>query len=160
MDTDVDYESAARSICLRLLTARPRTRAELSAALSRKGVPEDAAEAVLSRLGDVGLIDDAAYAAAYVESRHRGRGLARGALRQALRQRGVADEDVASSRETLDPEREAATAAELVRRKLGSMRTLDRETQVRRLTGMLARKGYPMGVALRVIRSALDEQTT
>ena len=70
----------ARQLCLRLLTGRPRTRVQLAEAMSRRGIPDDAAAAVLARFTEVGLIDDAAFARAWVESRHHGRGLARRAL--------------------------------------------------------------------------------
>jgi regulatory protein len=44
----------------------------------------------------------------------------------------------------------------LVRRKLRTVRRLDRTTAVRRLTGLLARKGYPAGLCFRVVREELD----
>ena len=72
---EADPEAVARLICLRMLTAAPRTRAQLASALRRRGVPEAAAEAVLGRFTEVKLIDDATFASAWVESRHHGRGL-------------------------------------------------------------------------------------
>ncbi|MET9293560.1 recombination regulator RecX [Streptomyces sp. NPDC003077] len=151
-------EEQARAICLRLLTGAPRTRRQLADALRKRGIPEEAAEEVLSRFEDVGLIDDAAFADAWVESRHHGRGLARRALADELRTKGVdaAVVDLAVSR--LDPEQEEHTARELVARKLRSTRGLDREKRIRRLAGMLARKGYSPGLALRVVWQALEEE--
>lgn len=151
-------EEQARAICLRLLTGSPRTRKQLGDALYQRGIPEEAAEEVLSRFEDVGLIDDAAFADSWVESRHHGRGLARRALARELRTKGVdsAVIDVAVGR--LDSEQEESTARELVDRKLRSTRGLDREKRLRRLAGMLARKGYPEGLALRVVRQALEEE--
>src|ERR1700730_5418267 len=73
-----DPEAQARQISLRLLTIAPRPRAQLAQALHRRGVPDEAAETVLSRFADVGLIDDAAFARAWVESRHCSRGLSPG----------------------------------------------------------------------------------
>ncbi|MFE3885958.1 recombination regulator RecX [Streptomyces lydicus] len=151
-------EEEARAICLRLLTGSPRTRKQLGDALHQRGIPEEAAEEVLSRFEDVGLIDDAAFADAWVESRHHGRGLARRALARELRTKGVDSAliDVAVGR--LDSEQEETTARELVDRKLRSTRGLDRDKRLRRLAGMLARKGYPEGLALRVVRQALEEE--
>ncbi|MFG2831764.1 recombination regulator RecX [Streptomyces sp. NPDC048434] len=151
-------EEQARAICLRLLTGNPRTRKQLGDALRQRGIPEESAEEVLSRFEDVGLIDDAAFADAWVESRHHGRGLARRALARELRTKGVdfALIEVAVGR--LDSEQEESTARELVDRKLRSTRGLDREKRLRRLAGMLARKGYPEGLALRVVKQALEEE--
>jgi len=153
-------ESAARQICLRLLTIAPRTRAQLEDALRRRGVPEEAADAVLGRFTEVGLIDDAAFAKAWVESRHHGRGLSRGALAAELRQRGVADDDVRDAVDLLDPDQEAATARRLVEKKLAATRGQPPPARIRRLMGVLARKGYPAGLAYRVVREALEHEGT
>jgi len=152
---DADPVDVARAICLRQLTAAPRTRAQLAATLARRGVPDDAATALLDRLTEVGLVDDAAFADAWVESRHRGRGLGRRALAHELRTRGVDSEARAAALDRLDPEQELATARALVARRLPALRGLGREARARRLAGMLARKGYPPPVVSRVVNDAL-----
>src|SRR6201982_1760488 len=83
-----DPEAQARQVCLRLLAIAPRTRAQLARALRRHGTPAEAAETVLARFTDVGLIDDAAFARAWVESRHYSRGLAGRALTAELKRGG------------------------------------------------------------------------
>ncbi|MFF5211836.1 recombination regulator RecX [Streptosporangium sp. NPDC000396] len=153
-----DPQAVARAICLRLLTMAPRTRAQLAEALRKREVPEEAAEAVLERFSEVGLIDDKAFAAAWVSSRHTGRGLARGALASELRHRGVDEDTVKEAMDQLDPEQEVETARRLVARKLSSTRGLEPATRTRRLAGMLARKGYGPGLAFRVIREALESE--
>jgi regulatory protein len=151
-----DPESVARGVCLRALTGTPKTRQQLADLLTKRGVPDDAAEAVLDRFTEVGLIDDAAYARAWVSSRQAGRGLARRALSAELRAKGVDPEVAAEAVEQVDDEDERAAAQRLVERRMPSMRRLDRVTASRRLMGMLARKGYNGGLAAAVIREALD----
>ncbi|OLO30458.1 recombination regulator RecX [Streptomyces sp. MNU77] len=153
-----DPVEQARNICLRLLTGMPRTRKQLADALRKREIPDEAAEEVLARFVDVGLIDDAAFAGAWVESRHHGRGLARRALVRELRTKGVDSAVIDEAVGQLDPDQEEETARELVARKLRSTRGLDRDKRVRRLAGMLARKGYGEGMALRVVRQALEEE--
>ncbi|MFJ9867968.1 recombination regulator RecX [Streptomyces sp. NPDC101165] len=153
-----DPVERARAICLRLLTGTPRTRKQLADALRKREIPEDVAEEVLSRFEEVGLIDDSAFADAWVESRHHGRGLARRALARELRTKGVDSALIDEAVGRLDSEQEEATARELVARKLRATRGLDRDKRLRRLAGMLARKGYPEGMALRVVRQALEEE--
>ncbi|MFJ5033149.1 recombination regulator RecX [Streptomyces sp. NPDC088560] len=153
-----DPAERARAICLRLLTGTPRTRKQLADALRKREIPEDVAEEVLSRFEEVGLIDDGAFADAWVESRHHGRGLARRALARELRTKGVDSALIDEAVGQLDTEQEEATARELVDRKLRATRGLDRDKRLRRLAGMLARKGYPEGMALRVVRQALEEE--
>lgn len=144
----------AREICLRQLAVRPRTRAELAKALRRKEISEEVIAEVLDRYDEVGIIDDAAFARAWVSSRHHGRGLARRALANELRQRGVDAEVANEALETLDEDEEAETARSLVDRKLRTA-TGTPEAVFRRLVGMLARKGYPAGVAFRAVKDAL-----
>ncbi|WP_217195874.1 recombination regulator RecX [Streptomyces buecherae] len=148
----------ARAICLRLLTGTPRTRKQLAQALRQRDIPDDVAEEVLSRFEDVGLINDAAFAEAWVESRHHSRGLARRALARELRTKGVDSALIDEAVGQLDLEQEERTARELVERKLRSTRGLDRDKRIRRLAAMLARKGYSEGVALRAVRRALEEE--
>ena len=144
----------AREICLRQLAVRPRTRAELAKVLARKEISEEVIAEVLDRYDEVGIIDDAAFARAWVASRHHGRGLARRALANELRQRGVDAEVAGEALESLDEDDEAATARALVDRKLRTTRG-EPEAVFRRLVGMLARKGYPAGIAIRAVKDAL-----
>lgn len=160
LDPDANPVEVARLICLRQLELAPRTRSQLAAVLARKGVPAEAATSVLDRFVEVGLIDDAEYARVWVESRHRGKGLARRALSHELRQRGVSEPEAADALSTLDPETEHSTAARLVERKLAATARLDPATRLRRLSGMLARKGYPPGLASQVVREVLAADTS
>ncbi|MGW2158585.1 recombination regulator RecX [Nonomuraea sp. NPDC001699] len=155
---EADPESVARAICLRLLTMAPKTRAQLAEALRKRDVPDEAAGKVLDRFVELGLINDEAFAEAWVDSRHHGRGLAKRALAAELRHRGVDTDTVKDAVERLDSDQEAETARRLVDRKLSSTRSLDPQTRTRRLAGMLARKGYSSGLAYRVIREALEQE--
>jgi regulatory protein len=149
-----DPHEIAREICLRQLAARPRTRAELAAVLKKRGIAEEVSAAVLDRYSEVGMIDDPAFAKAWVTSRHHSKGLASRALAQELRRKGVEQEVTESALSELDSETEAQTALDLVLRKLRTTRG-EPEAVFRRLVGMLARKGYPGGVAVRAVKEAL-----
>lgn len=153
--TPVDPQEAAREICLRQLSFRPRTRAELATALRKGGIDDEVAASVLDRYDEVGLIDDAAFAKAWVTTRHHGRGLARRALANELRQRGVDSEIVDEALDDIDTETEASTARMLVDRKLRGMGNTPPDAIFRRLVAMLARKGYPAGVAIGAVKEAL-----
>jgi regulatory protein len=148
----------ARELCLRLLAGRPRTRTELADTMRRRGVPDEAAAAVLARFTDAGLIDDAAFARAWVESRHHNRGLARRALSAELKQRGVDGQDIDAAVSALDPAGELATARRLVAKAMRASRGKPLPTRIRRLTGLLARKGYPAPVAYRIVREAIEQE--
>lgn len=153
--TAMSPAAEAQRICLKLLTTRPRSRVELAETLCRRGIPEEVGEAVLDRLGEVGLVNDAAFAESAVYSSHHHRGLGRRALSAELRRKGVPEEIVCEAVATVGPEEEEQRARELVRRKLRSSTVRDPSTVARRLIAMLARKGYSEGLALRVLRDEL-----
>ncbi|MEV0644317.1 regulatory protein RecX [Phytomonospora sp. NPDC050363] len=137
---------------------RPRTHAELAEALTKREFGEDVITEVLDRYAEVGMIDDAAFANAWVTSRQRSKGLARRALGEELRRKGVDKELATLALEQLDDETERAAARELVARKLrGMSASVAPDAKMRRLVGMLARKGYPPGVAMSVVREMIAE---
>jgi regulatory protein len=151
-----DPEAVGRKILLDQLTGRARSRSDLAKKLASKSVPDDVANRLLDRFEEVGLIDDAAFAREWVAQRQEGKGLARRALAQELRRKGIDDELAREALDTVEVEDEVEAAHLLVQRKLRSMRGLDKQVAIRRLVGMLARKGYSSSVSFRVVREALD----
>ena len=147
-----DHEAVARKILLDQLTGQPRSRSELATRLARKRVPPDVASRMLDRFQEVGLIDDVAFARDWVQSRQAGRGLACRALEVELRRKGIDSQVVAEAVAAVDSGDEVEAARLLVRRRLPSLQRFDNATVVRRLTGMLARKGYSASVAFSVVR--------
>ncbi|MBK7722983.1 MAG: regulatory protein RecX [Austwickia sp.] len=156
-DDQPDPHEVARFIVLRQLTVGARTRAQLAAKLAQRGCPDDVADTVLDRMTEVGLIDDAAYARALVASKHQTKGLSRRALAHELRSRGVEPEVGQDALADLSQEQERGRARELVDKRLASLHGLPPPVQVRRLAGMLARKGYPGDLAMAVIREAMAQ---
>ncbi|MFC4038913.1 regulatory protein RecX [Dactylosporangium siamense] len=154
----LDPREAAREICLRQLSVRPRTRLELATAMRKRGVEDEIADEILDRYDEVGIIDDAAFARAWVASRHHGRGLARRALAGELRRKGVSSDEVGEALDELDPDVEEQTARALVARRLRVESNAAPEAVFRRLVGMLARKGYPPGMAIRLVKEGLAER--
>lgn len=147
----------AKEAALRLLAVRARSRAELAQRLSAKGYPLEVIEQVLDRLAEVELIDDADFARQWVRQRHGFSGKGRRALEQELRRKGVSQEDSAAALDTVTADDEYERATELVRRKLRSLPAgLDREKAIRRLVGMLARRGYGHSVAYAVVKAEYE----
>lgn len=150
-----DPDAVARAIVLRKLTGQNRSRHELELALAAKEVPPTVATRVLDRFQQVGLVDDVAYAGAWVQSRHSGRGLSRRALTHELQHKGVADDIVRASVEAISLDDERAAALALVERRLSATRSLEPLRRFRRLVGLLARKGYSSSLAVAVVREAI-----
>ena len=146
----------ARQILLRRLEDQPRSRAELAESLAKKNVPVEVATELLDRFEEVGLINDADFARQWVQSRQRTRGLAPRVLAMELRRRGIDDEIISEVLGELDPADARAAAHRLVQKKLRSMASLDDTTRIRRLTSMLARRGYAPQLAFDVVREELE----
>jgi len=154
---EADHEAVARKILLDQLTGQARSRAELATKLARRHVPDEVAAPLLDRFEEVGLIDDASFAREWTQSRQSSRGLARRALGVELRRKDVAQEVIDEALEEVSPDDEREAARRLVQRKLRSVDALDEQVKVRRLVGMLGRKGYSPGVAFAVVREVLGE---
>jgi regulatory protein len=127
----------------------------LDEALIARAVPREAADRVLARLAEVGLIDDQAFAERFVAVRHQDRGLARRELSRQLRDKGIDPAVAAEAVAGLDPEQEWQTGQRLAERRLRSMSSLEPAVQTRRLVGMLARKGYSPSMAYQIVRDVV-----
>jgi regulatory protein len=156
--TSESQDEQARTLCLRLLTARARTRAELAERLSKRGYPDDVGERVLDRLAGVGLIDDRDFAEQWVRSRQVNAGKGRRALASELRTKGIEDDVIADALAGIDAGAERTRAEQLVAEKLRRERLADDTDDLkvtRRLVAMLARRGYGQSMAFDVVKVAL-----
>jgi regulatory protein len=149
-------EEQARALCLRLLTARARTRAELAGQLAKRGYPDDVRTRVLDRLADVGLIDDAGFAEQWVHSRRANAAKGKRALAAELHTKGVDNDVITSVLGGINPAAERGRAEQLGRTRLRREKLSDDDARVsRRLVAMLARRGFDQTVAYDVVSAEL-----
>jgi regulatory protein len=152
-------EEQARALCLRLLTGRSRTRAELSGQLAKRGYPDDVSAAVLDRLAAVGLVDDRDFAEQWVQSRRARAGKSRRALAAELRTKGVDNEVISTALAGIDAGAERDRAEQLVQAKLRRETLSGDDARItRRLVGMLARRGYSQNLACEVVLAELTAE--
>ena len=145
-------EEQAQALCLRLLTARARTRAELAGQLAKRGYPDDVTTLVLDRLTDVGLVNDADFAEQWVRSRRLHAGKGKRALAAELRTKGVESDVIAAALGGIDAAAERDRAVDLVRNRLRRENLDGDQAKVaRRLVAMLARRGYNQPMAFDVV---------
>ena len=141
---------AAREAALRLIERIRRTRSDLERRLRDKGFEAADIEQVLGRLAEVGLVDDAEYARAFLAGRwgHRAAGWRR--LEQDLRQRGVSAEDIAAGRARLEaqqgPTDEISMARRVVEQSARRYAGLEPHERKRKLWALLARRGFATDV--------------
>jgi regulatory protein len=149
------YEAALQRAG-RLIARRPRTESDLRAALTRVGFAPELVERALARLGELGLVDDHAFAEAWVAERAR-RGLSERALVAELEAKGVPRSiaEVAVGAAALDDgERARALAVAHLER----LRGLPPARQAARLQGLLARRGYSAEAVEGAVRAVLPPE--
>jgi regulatory protein len=149
---------------MRLIEVRPRSIAELRQRLRRKEFPAPAIDHAITRLSELGLLDDAAFSRLWVDNRRAFRPRGSLALRDELRRKGVArdlidaalapDEDAAEDA----AEQEAQRALALARAALGRYASApDRFSFQRKLGAYLQRRGFTFET-IRPILDALWEE--
>ena len=139
-----------RSMALRLLARRDWAREELAARLRARGGEETDIAATLDDLTALGFLSDARYAEALVSSRRGTFG--RRAIAQTLKERRIAPHVAQAAMEPLATVDETADALALWQRRFGAV-PRDAREKARQVRFLMAR-GYPLGVALKVLRVA------
>lgn len=157
MDDAVDEKEykRAKNRALNMLSVRDYSRADLHEKLLTKEHPEDAVEVVLTKLERAGLINDAEYAKNFVRVQRENRALSKMALKRELGKKGIAESYISQAVDDVADEHEVAFG--IAMKKARSTVGLPRETRMRRILGMLARRGFAQGLSMDVTRRALDE---
>jgi len=138
----------ALAAAMRLLSYRPRSEAELRQRLARRGAPADIVDGAISRLRELGLVDDAAFARAWVEGRSRLSPRSRRLLRRELQAKGIGGDAAHEALAPLDDEDAAIRAGE---RRAAATRGLPRPEFRRRLGELLRRRGFDAETARRTV---------
>lgn len=133
----------------RLLAVRPRSEAEIRQRLLARRMPADAVSGAIAHLKRLGLLDDAAFARWWRESREASRPQSGRQTERELRRKGVGSETASNAMADWD-DAEAAYAA--ARKRAKALSGLDRETYRRRLFAHLLRRGFSRGVALAAMK--------
>jgi regulatory protein len=155
---DDDGSALEREIAEKNLLKRLRARSlsvkEARAVVAERDLDDDVIDAVLTGFLDRGYLNDAALAEQLIHAGVDRKGQGRQVIAQTLAKRGI-PRDVADAALATLPDDDMERALEYARGKARSLRDLDHEVAVRRLTGQLARRGYPGSVALTAAKSAL-----
>jgi regulatory protein len=139
----------------RFLELRSRSIYEVTRQLTQAAFPAELVDGAVDRLLELGLLDDAAYAKAWVESRDRSRPRGESALRRELSVKGIEREIIASilaeraeaaesAAEDGDSGNPDAAAAErlLTKSRAALLRIADSRARRGRAYAMLARNGF------------------
>ncbi|MGC4105039.1 MAG: RecX family transcriptional regulator [Thermomicrobiales bacterium] len=141
----------AIATALNALAYRARSEGEIAQRLRQKGFEQPSIDATLERLRDWRYVDDHDFASRWIENRQEHRPRSERMLSQELRQKGVDPATIAGTLADAAID-EVADARDLAMKQRAKLSALDPDTQTRRITGFLSRRGYGWDV----IRQALD----
>ena len=145
-------EQRAKNVLLFQLSRSMKTRYQLANILKKREIPDEIAEAVLDRFAEAQLIDDAAFARAFVNSRLAISGKSKSVIARELKQKGVSADDAAAALDIIDPELENQTAYSVAKKRYQQLSSLAPEVRKRRLMGFLMRRGFSSGLTSRILR--------
>ena len=146
-------EERARGAALRLLALRPRTVAETRQRLSQR-FSRDVVERTVALLQAEGLLNDAAFAQQWRDSRERRKPRSRSMIKRELKQRGVAEDIANDALEGFDSHTAAhAAAARYAARQADNGRAIFD----RRVGAFLARRGFASDVIRQTVEQLREE---
>ena len=157
---EVSDPSLVLEAALRFLEARQRSAVEVRRRLLLRGYRADLVDSTLDRLVELGILDDAAFAQAWVESRDRARPRGERALRAELRRKGIdrqVVDDVLESREAAEPDADSAAARRVLERHANTLaRVVDPRARRQRAYALLARSGFDSDTAVEAIAQVAE----
>jgi regulatory protein len=149
-----DQRLGALEAALRLLSLGPRSERDLRERLERRrGFNSEAVDQAVSRMRELGYVDDATFAKFYVQARQASPRSKR-ALAFELGRKGV---DRGHTEVALEGHDDLEAAYAAAQRRLRSLRDADRVTFERRLGNFLASRGFSFGVARLTIQRCWRE---
>lgn len=141
----------AKSDALRLLSARPRSSAELTLRLKAKRHDPEIIRQVIGLLSAQGMVDDAKFAKLYAESKRYGRPVSKSRLLGELARLGIDGDTASSAVESTGDLDERKAARELVAKRFDRMKGLPAARKKSRLYAFLRRRGYSNDVIFEVL---------
>jgi regulatory protein len=141
----------AFEVALAALRRRERATAELGAWLAKRGYRSEEIEATITRLTEVGELDDERFARRYAEDKRELRGWGAERVREALASRGIPSALVEAALEPDPHDAQVLRASDLLARR---GHPLDADPDRARALGYLTRRGYEYEVAYEAIRLA------
>lgn len=150
-----------RTRALRLLDQRARSKSELRSRLISAEFDPELVERVLDSLENSGLVNDAVFASEWVRQRSQRRGKSARALDMELLDKGVAEPVRQEALSQITAEDEEAAARAVAEKKAREVKAApsDRaeyDKHLRRIVGVMARRGYSSALSLRLGREVLD----
>ncbi|WP_025779748.1 regulatory protein RecX [Brevibacterium sp. VCM10] len=153
-DFDADYAQAKKT-AMNMLAMRDHSSDELRKKLLRRDLMPEAIDVLIEKLQNSRLLNDEEFAHRFARAQRENRKLSRSVLKRELSKKGISPELAADAVADIDGEEELAR--EVAEKKAASTRRLDYAVRERRILGMLARRGFPSAICIKVTRDVLAD---
>ncbi len=152
-----DAVDRAVTAAMRALDQRIQSTNELRTRLLRKDFEPATIDLALERLTEFGYLNDERFAELWIENRlaHRPRG--KRMLEQELRQKGI-DREIVQETVSVMAIDDRTAALDLARKRFKSVQNLPLDEQKKKLTGILARRGFDYGTIRATLESVLEQE--
>lgn len=147
-------ENSHRKV-MNLLSIRPRTAHEIQQYLIKTGLPPTTREIILGRLKETGLLSDTKFALAWTENRQTMHPRSQRMIAMEMRNKGIAREDIEFALAQSDDD--SNLARNLVEQLKHKFNGLDRQTFRRKMTGILARKGFDSEIIQQTVQQTWQD---
>lgn len=136
---------------LRALSRKALSEKEVRSLIAENGLDGSEAEDLVARLIDLRYVDDDTLAEELTRRLSEKKGQSKSAVGRALSARGLASDVVSEALSEIDDGEERRVAFQVAEKRAGQMGSLDAQTMERRLSGFLARRGYPGGLVRDIV---------
>jgi regulatory protein len=159
----VDDPELVLAAALRFLEVRSRSIAEVRRRLTGAGYRPELVDGAVARLVELGMLDDAGFGRAWLESRDRARPRGERALRQELRLKGLEGslvDELLGERAAADDDVDRVAARRVLDRHAAALaRVADPRVRRQRAYALLARNGFDPETCGSAVRAFLAEDT-
>ncbi|WP_432789048.1 regulatory protein RecX [Brevibacterium sp. K11IcPPYGO002] len=153
-DFDADYAQAKKT-AMNMLAMRDHSSDELRKKLLKRDLMPEAIDVLIEKLQNSRLLNDEEFAHRFARAQRENRKLSRSVLKRELSKKGISPELASEAVADIDGEEELAR--EVAEKKAASTRRLDYAVRERRILGMLARRGFPSAICIKVTRDVLAD---
>ena len=155
MSIDDKQLKKATGYAFLLLKYRPRSIAEFTEKLTKRGFSQDIIDELLNDFKKRGFLDDLKFAKLLIQDRIKLKPMGRFKLKQELNAKGISEFDSDDALEAMSGEMdEYEAASKLAQSKLKQFKGVDKVIAKRRLASFLGRRGFSYDAVFKAVKEA------
>lgn len=152
-----EEQECANNYALKLLNFKMRTTNEIRKRMREKEYSDEVIDKTIEYLNYLNYLDDREYTQKFIRDKSNLKKMGKERIKRELYAKGVDDEMIKEELENIvDEDDEYETAMELAVKKLETTyKNDDKNARYRKLGGFLQRRGYSMGIVMKILKEIL-----